>query len=137
MVRANHSAFVQSAPFSRPATSFRKVRQLSVLGRFLFQYPAPNSRLKVAEASFVWRGFCFEIQEQKQKRIGRISLCLFLPYLKVFPPNPHAKKIFEAERKFVCPVPLGEYRVRDISQIYFSWCSGNKYSRGHFHFSVF
>ena len=55
-----------------------------------------------------------EYRVKKQKRIGRISPCLCLPFPKVSPPNPHAKKIFEAERKFVCPVPLGEYRVRDI-----------------------
>src|SRR3989338_1221488 len=136
-VRANHSAFVQSASFSRPATSFPKVKPLSVLCRFLFQYLAPNSHQEVAGALFVWCGFCFDFQEQKQKRIGRIPLYLFLPFPKVSPPNPHAKKIFEAERKFVCPILLGEYRVRDILLIYFSWCNDSKCNRGHFHFSVF
>ncbi|PKQ27560.1 MAG: hypothetical protein CVT63_07315 [Candidatus Anoxymicrobium japonicum] len=37
---------------------------------------------------------------------------LFLAEFVIFPPNPVAKKLFEAERKFVYPVPLGEYRVR-------------------------
>src|SRR3989344_7148491 len=95
----------------------------------LAQYLALNSRPEVAGVFDLWRGFDFEIQEQKQKRIGRTSPYPFLPFPKVFPPNPHGKKIFEAERKFFCPIPLGEYRVRDISQIYFSWCSDNKYSR--------
>ncbi|OGM90340.1 hypothetical protein A2999_00010 [Candidatus Wolfebacteria bacterium RIFCSPLOWO2_01_FULL_38_11] len=63
--------------------------------KFPFQYLALNSRPEVAGAWFVWRGFDFEIQEQKQKRIGRIPPYLFLPFPRVFPPNPHAKKLFE------------------------------------------
>ncbi|OHA72097.1 MAG: hypothetical protein A3E08_02735 [Candidatus Wildermuthbacteria bacterium RIFCSPHIGHO2_12_FULL_49_13] len=77
---------------------------------------------------------CFP--EQKQKRIWRIVLYPLPPFLKVFPPNPQAKKIFEAERKFACPIPLGEYRVRDILLICSFLCNGNKYNRGHCHFSV-
>src|SRR3989344_8849857 len=102
----------------------------------LAQYLALNSRPEVAEVFDLWRGFDFEIQEQKQKRIGRISPCRFPPFPKVFPPNPDAKKTFEAERKFVCPIPLGEYRVRDILLTYFSWCNDSKCNRGHFHFSA-
>src|SRR3989344_7523350 len=34
------------------------------------------------------------------------------------------------------PVPLGEYKVRDIS-ILISWCSGNRHTRGHCHSFVF
>ncbi|OGI66689.1 hypothetical protein A2823_01210 [Candidatus Nomurabacteria bacterium RIFCSPHIGHO2_01_FULL_41_91] len=99
-----------------------------VRGKFLAQCLALNSHQEVAGVFDLWRGFCFEIQKQKQKRIERISLYLFLPFPKVFPPNPDAKKIFEAERKFAHLNFLGEYRVRDISQIYFSWCNDNKYS---------
>ncbi|OGZ21122.1 MAG: hypothetical protein A3C48_01940 [Candidatus Nealsonbacteria bacterium RIFCSPHIGHO2_02_FULL_38_75] len=66
-----------------------------VRGRFLSQYLALNSRQEVAGVLFVWRGFCFELPEQKQKQIGRIPLYLFLPLLKVCPPNPDAKKLFE------------------------------------------
>src|SRR3989338_4039267 len=32
------------------------------------------------------------------------------------------------------PVPLGEYKVRGIS-VLISWCSGNRHTRGHCHFS--
>jgi hypothetical protein len=128
-VRANHSAFVQSASFSRPATSFPKEVFVFVRGRFPVQYPTLNSRPKVAGAFRLWRGLYFEIQEQKQKQIGRIYLFRFPSSQAVFLPNPHAKKIFEAERKFICPVSLGEYRVRDILLIYSFWCSGNKYNR--------
>ncbi|OGD40944.1 hypothetical protein A3K28_00015 [Candidatus Azambacteria bacterium RIFOXYB1_FULL_40_33] len=113
-VRANHSAFVQSAPFSRPATSFQTIKLLFAHDRFPSQYPVLNIHQEVAGILLVWHRFCFGFLEQKHKRIGRILLYLFLPFLKVFPPNPYAKKIFEAERKFVCPIPLGEYRVRDI-----------------------
>src|SRR3989338_2801000 len=113
-VRANHSAFVQSAPFSRPATSLPKEVLFFVRGIFRVQCLALNSRLKVAGVFDLWRGFDFEIPEQKQKWIGRIYLYRFPPFLKVCPPNPRAKKIFEAERKFDHLNFLGEYRVRDI-----------------------
>ena len=45
-----------------------------------------------------------------------------------------AKKLFEAWKKFVCPIPLDEYRVRDTLLICFSWCSDSKYNRGCCHF---
>ena len=34
------------------------------------------------------------------------------------------------------PVPLGEYKVRDISYPFVFWCSGSKYIRAGFHFSA-
>ena len=76
LARANHSAFVH--------------------GRFLVQYLAPNSRPKVAGVFHFKRGLYFTIQKQKQRRIGRIYLFRFPSFMLVFPPNLHAKKIFEA-----------------------------------------
>ena len=46
--------------------------------------------------------------------LGRCCFIFFQSCIKFFPPNPQAKKLFEAERKFVYLSFLGEYMVRDI-----------------------
>ena len=83
-VRPNHSAFVQVWRFAPPETSFQRVGLLFVFDSLRGQYLALNSRPKVAGVFDLWRGFDFGFPQQKQKRIGRIFLFPFPPFLKIF-----------------------------------------------------